>query len=267
MVIRMAIFLTGGSSGIGAALAPRLADEGDRAIALVGRNEEALDRVAGKVREAGGTALPLVCDVRDRQAVAAAVRLCEEKLGPVDTLIASAGINSPLAGREFDAEAVEQVMRTNYLGTAYCIEAVLPQMVQARRGRIVGIASLAGFHGLPGSGAYCASKAAQISLLESLRIELRKLGIIVTVISPGFVRTPLTAGNRNPMPFLMDVDRAAGIIHHAIKAGARHKTFPWPLAALVRIGRVLPEALYDRSFSLSGLSAGTGREEQRDRKE
>jgi len=195
-------------------------------VALVARNQEATEELAKSIRESGGKALPIVCDVTDRQAVLAAVRLCEREMGPVDRLVAAAGIGDPTPAEKFDAGAVEQVMRTNYLGMVYCIEAVLPGMIQAHRGQIVGLASLAGFHGLPGSGAYCASKAAQIAMLESLRIELRPKGVIVTIISPGFVRTPMTAKNLNPMPFLMDVDKAARIIHRAMRSGARHKTFP-----------------------------------------
>jgi short-subunit dehydrogenase len=115
----------------------------------------------------------------------------------------------------------------------------------------VGISSLAGYRGLPGMGGYCASKAAMISMLESLRIELREQNIAVTIICPGFVKTAMTEKNPSPMPFLMELDDAARIMHQEMVRKKTRITFPWQLAAIVKVGRCVPDSLYDRSFRVS----------------
>lgn len=243
-------FLTGASSGFGAALAPLIAREG-HAIALIARRKSHIEELAGRIKDSGGTAVAICCDVGDRNAVHEAVRQCERDLGPVTRLIANAGIGEATPAKGFNAEVVEQIMRINFLGAVYCIEAVLPEMIERAKGHLVGISSLAGYRGLPGTGAYCASKAALISLFESLRIELRAHDVAVTIICPGFVKTEMTAKNRGPMPFLMDLDDAARIMHRAITHKKSRSTFPWQLATMVKLGRFLPDSIYDR-FSRVG---------------
>lgn len=238
-------FLTGASSGFGAALAPLIAREG-HAIALIARRKSPIDELALRIKNSGGTAIAICCDVGDRSAVREAVRQCEQELGPVTRLIANAGIGEATPAKGFNAEVVEQIMRINFLGAVYCIEAVLPGMIERAKGHLVGISSLAGYRGLKGTGGYCASKAAMISLFESLRIELRVHEVAVTIICPGFVKTDMTAKNRGPMPFLMDLDDAARIMHRAITHKKSRSTFPWQLAIIVKLGRFLPDAIYDR---------------------
>ncbi|HSP07031.1 MAG TPA: SDR family NAD(P)-dependent oxidoreductase [Acidobacteriota bacterium] len=245
-------FLTGASSGLGWALAQLLAKDGD-AVALAARRSTQLEELAGKIRAAGGEALCLPCDVIDRSSVRAAVERCAAELGPVTRLVANAGIGGPTPGSKFDAARFEQILRTNVLGAVYCIEAVLPGMLERKEGHIVGISSLAGFRGVPGVSAYSASKAALTALLESLRIELRPRGIFVTTICPGFVKTELTANRKNKMPFLMELEDAARSIHAGIRRRKRIHAFPWPFSAFVQSGKFLPAAIYDWSFSLTGL--------------
>lgn len=248
-------FLTGASSGLGRALAPLLAKDGD-AVALAARREGVLEEVAAKIRAQGGRTLSIACDVNDRASVQQAVRRCEAELGPITRLVANAGIGGPTPATKFEANRVEEILRTNVLGAVYCIEAVLPGMLQRKQGHIVGISSLAGFRGVPGSAAYCASKAALSAMLDSLRIELRPQGIYVTTICPGFVKTELTARRKARMPFLMELDDAARSIHKAILRRKRIHTFPWPFATFVKIGRCMPASLYDGSFKFSGMKMG-----------
>lgn len=238
-------FVTGASSGLGAALAPLFAADGDTVV-LTARRAESLEQLADGIRATGGRALPLALDVTDRAAVLDAVRRVEAEAGPVDLLIANAGIGEPTPATRFDSATLERVFRTNVFGVSYCIEAVLPGMIERRAGQIVGISSLAAYRGLPGNASYCASKSAVNALLESLRVELRQHGVTVSIVAPGFVKTPLTARNKFPMPFILDVDDAARRMHRAIRAGRTEYAFPWQLASIVRTGRLLPNALYDR---------------------
>lgn len=238
-------FLTGASSGLGAALAPLLAADGDTVI-LAARRAEPIEALANRIRADGGRALAVPLDVTDREAVRAAVRRVEQEIGPIDTMIANAGVADLTPIDRFDAAKVERIFRTNVFGAVYCYEAVLPGMIERRSGHLVGVSSLAGYRGLPGTGAYAASKAALTVLLESLRIEARAHGIAVTTICPGFVKTPMTAKNRHPMPFLMELEDAARHLHRAIRRKATEYAFPWPLASLVKGGRFVPNGLYDR---------------------
>jgi len=249
------VFLTGASSGLGEALAPLLARDGDR-ICVTARRADALEALAARITEAGGVALPLALDVTDQSAVNTAVERCVRELGPIDTLICNAGIGDPTPAARFKASALESIYRTNVFGVAYCLEAVLPSMVERRRGHIVGVSSLAGYRGLPGNGAYASSKAAVTNLLESVRVEVQQYNIDVTTICPGFVKTPMTARNQFPMPFLMELEDAAEAMYEGIRARDTHVSFPWQLASIVKAARALPDALYDRA--LKGKTAKKG---------
>lgn len=237
-------FLTGASSGIGWALAPLLAADG-HAVALVARRGDALERRAEDIRRAGGKALALACDVTDRAGVRETVERCEAELGPVERLVANAGIGDDTPAEAFDAGLVRRILETNVLGAAHCVEAVLPGMLERRRGHIVGMSSLAALRGFPRAAAYCASKAALSTLLESLRVDLRPYAVDVTIIFPGFVRTVPADQRRHPMPFLLELDDAARRIHRAIRARVPAYFFPWPLAVPARIARFLPPRVYD----------------------
>ena len=228
--------VTGASSGIGRGLALRLAQEG-YAVALVARRLELLDQVATEILDGGGRVGVFAADVSDRDALSRACRTAASHLGPIDLLVANAGIHLRSAPGEVDGGAVESVLRVNFLGAVYAVEVVLPDMLARRRGHLVCVSSLAAYGGLPGSASYSASKAALSSYFEALRIELRGSGVDVTVLSPGFVRTPLTARNAQQRPFLMECDEAVERMLDAILDRRRAYSFPWPLATLVRMER------------------------------
>jgi len=237
-------FITGASSGLGRGLAVHLSKEG-YAVGLSARREVALVEVSAEIAAAGGTAAVFPCDVGNREAITAAVRACEERFGPVDLLLANAGVSINTRVEAFDAGEVERVLRTNLLGAVYATEAVLPGMLDRGSGHIVAMSSVAGFGGLPMSAAYSASKAGMTTFFESLRIDLRGSGVDVTVINPGFVKTPLTAHNRHPMPFLMELEPAVERMARAIRERKKSLSFPWPLAGVVWAARLLPRSAYD----------------------
>jgi short-subunit dehydrogenase len=243
--------ITGASSGIGLALSRRLAGEGTK-VALVARRKDLLDQWAGEIGLAGGVALALHGDVRDRIAVREAVRRTESELGPIDLLIANAGVGHVTPAGTFDSASFEDTIRTNLLGPAYAVEAVLPSMLTRRAGQIVGISSLASYRGLPRSHAYCASKSGLNAFLEGLRAEIADRGVRVTTVCPGFVRTPMIEKGTSPMPFLLEADEAARRILRAVRAGRRVYNFPWPMAALMALVRVLPNAWIDRAVRSAG---------------
>lgn len=238
------VFLTGASDGIGAALAVAFAREGAR-LALVARRVDKLEEVAQRVRLGGGEAIVCPADVTVQAEVAAAVAQAVERFGGIDIVVANAGIGDHFKLEKMDADRIAHVMDVNFNGAARTIQAVLPTLLAAGRGHVVGVASPAGFRGLPGNGAYSASKAALSVFLESLRTSLAARGIRVTTVHPGFVRTPLTAKNKFKMPFLLEPDDAADHILGAIRREAREYVFPWQIASLMQVVRLLPNALFD----------------------
>jgi short-subunit dehydrogenase len=240
--------ITGASSGIGWALARALAAEGAR-VGLVARRREALERLATEVAQAGGTAAAAPADVGDRQAVVAAVRDLAARLGPVDLLVANAGVGAPTRLDPFNVAEIETMFRVNTLGVVYAVEAVLPEMLRRGRGHLAAVSSLGAYKGLPGESGYCASKAAVNTFLEGLRIQLRERGIAVTTICPGFVRTPMTSVNEFHMPFLLEADEAARRIVRALRRRRKAYNFPWPTALLMRLTRWLPDWVMARAMA------------------
>jgi short-subunit dehydrogenase len=237
--------VTGASTGLGRALTLALAREG-YSLALLARRADLLEELAAKVAAAGGKAGVYPCDVAVREQVLEAIRRCRAELGPVDLLIANAGISINTRVEAFDVGAIEKVIRVNLLGAIYPVEGVLPEMLRRGRGHLVAVSSIAGFGGLRLSAAYSASKAGMINFFESLRLDLRGSGVSVTVICPGFVKTPMTAHNRHPMPFLMELDDAVERMMTAIRRPRPFLAFPWPLAAIAWCARILPRPVYDR---------------------
>lgn len=233
--------ITGASSGIGRALALALSRRGCR-LALVARRRAALEEVA---QEAGGEAHLFPCDVREREQVRAAAQQVLEARPQVDLLILSAGIGRATDVGHFDAAHVEQVFKTNLFGAVYWIEALLPHLME-RGGMIVGLSSLAGYRGLPATAAYSASKAALTTFLESLRVDLRRRGsgVRVLTVAPGYVRTPMTAG-RGRLPFLIEPEEAARRILRGIERERPLIRFPWQISLLVRLVHPLPARWYD----------------------
>jgi len=246
------ILVTGASSGIGRALALELGRRGAR-VGLLARRAEALIEIAGEVERAGGKALALAADVRDAGEMKKAAERVREQWGHVDVLVANAGMSTTTAGTDLDAGEAGDVISINVIGVVNSVASVLPAMIARGEGQLVAISSLAAYRGMPKSGAYSASKAAVSTLFESLRVDLRRSGVSVTVIHPGFIRTPMTAGRKKRLPFLLEVDDAACRILRAIERRARTYAFPWQLAGLVRLLRHVPNALYDRIASNSSF--------------
>ena len=237
-------FVTGASSGLGRGLALRLAADG-WAVGLAARRASDLEAVADEIRARGGSALVAPCDVADRDAVHRAVAVCVAGLGPIDLLVANAGVSSNTSAGELDGADVERLVRINYLGSVYAVEAVLPAMLARRAGQLVAVGSMAGLGGLPLSAAYCASKAAQMDFFEALRVDLRRSGVAVTVVAPGYVRSAMTDRNQFPMPYMVELDDAVERIVRAIRRRERMVLFPWQLGWLRWIAQVFPRALYD----------------------
>jgi short-subunit dehydrogenase len=240
------VFLTGASSGIGEALALAMAKRG-AILGLLARREELLIELAGKCVAVGGKARYFAVDVVDAEAVSQAAEKLLNEFGRIDVLIANAGIggNNALTGK-LNPEAVAEVINVNLLGAVNAVSAVLPQMLENKSGQLVAISSLAGFRGLPKSAAYSASKAGMTAFFESVRLDVQAKGVAVTIIQPGFIKTPLTSGRRHKMPFLMELEDSVPLFLNAIEKRKKFAAFPWQLAALVRAARFFPAWLYDR---------------------
>lgn len=249
-------FITGASSGLGAGLALRLADWGYD-LGLSARREERLAALAAEIEREGGRAVSCPADVSDRDALLAAIRRCETELGPIDLMIANAGISTYAHPEELDSREVERVMGINFQGTVTAAEGVLGGMLERGRGHIVVVSSLASYQGLPIHGSYCASKAAMNAFFESLRLDVAPRGVDVTIITPGFVKTEMTAHNRYPMPFLMDLDPALDIMIRGILKRKRMVRFPVPLSTVTWWARILPRGVFDwlMGMNFSGRNA------------
>ncbi len=186
-----------------------------------------------------------VADAADFDQTRLAVKALECRLGEVDLLIANAGQSLRTPGASYRVEELEQLVRVNYLGAACAIEAILPSLKSRGTGQIVGISSLAGFRGFPGSFGYCATKAALTTFLQGLRVELRLLGITVTTVHPGYVTTEMTSEIDHRLPFLMTAERAARIIRRGVERKRRVINFPWPSLALLRVVQAMPDPLFE----------------------
>jgi short-subunit dehydrogenase len=238
------VMITGASSGIGRGLALEIASRGAN-LALLARREDLLRDVADEARALNVKVVFASADVRDAKAVREAADRFRKELGPIDILIANAGIGTANHIIRLTPEHAANVISINVLGAVNSVAAVLPEMVERDKGRLVAISSLAAYRGLAKSAAYCASKAALTSYFESLRIDLRHTGVGVTIIHPGFIKTDLTAGREAKMPYLMELDFAVKKIVSAIEREKKLYAFPWPLATIVRAGMLMPVAMYD----------------------
>ncbi|WP_374681875.1 SDR family oxidoreductase [Accumulibacter sp.] len=237
------LFITGASSGIGQALAEYYAARGAQ-LGLCARRAEALEQLAARWP---GQVHCYPLDVTDAAALRAAGDDFMARLGVPDIVVANAGISmGTLSEHAEDLDAIRRVMDTNFFGMAATFSPFIGSMRRAGHGRLVGVASVAGIRGLPGSEAYSASKAAVITYLESLRVELRPSGIKVVTLCPGYIRTPMTAANPFPMPFLMSADAAAARFARAIDQGRSYVVVPWQMGIVARVLRLLPNAVYDR---------------------
>jgi NADP-dependent 3-hydroxy acid dehydrogenase YdfG len=239
------VMITGASSGIGRGFATELAQRGAK-VGLVARRAELLNEIVTEIQSNGGQAVALPADVQDAASIKAAAEKLSETFGPVDILIANAGIGATRDAAQIDAAEIARVMNVNVIGVSNSVAAVVPEMVARRSGHLVAISSLAAYRGLPKSAAYCGSKAAVSAFFESLRLDLARHNIAVTIIHPGFIKTPLTAGRSAQMPFLLELDDAIKRMVRAIEQRKKRYSFPWQLATIVRLGLIMPIALYDQ---------------------
>jgi len=238
------VMITGASSGIGRGVALEVAARGAH-LALLARREDLLNEIVSEARARNIKAVAASADVRDVKAVREAADRFRKELGPIDILIANAGIGTADHAVRLTPEHAANVIGINVLGAINSVAAVLPEMVERKQGRLVAISSLAAYRGLAKSAAYCASKAALSSYFESLRIDLRHTGVGVTIIHPGFIKTALTAGREAKMPYLMELKDGVKKIVSAIEREKKTYAFPWQLATIVRATRLMPAAMYD----------------------
>ncbi|HEX4609727.1 MAG TPA: SDR family NAD(P)-dependent oxidoreductase [Urbifossiella sp.] len=253
------VAVTGASSGIGWELARQLGAGGAR-VGLIARREEPLQQLAGLIRAAGGTAAVSPADVSDHGQTTRAVAAVRDALGPVDLMIANAGVGMPTRLDPVNVADVEAMIRVNVLGVVYAFAAVLPEMLRHRAGHLAAVSSLAGYVALPGESAYCASKAAVNAYLAGLRAHLRGRGVRVTTLCPGFVRTPMTAANDFPMPGLLTAEDAARRMLRALARGRGVYNFPAVTSLLTGLTRWLPNWALGRLMAdYNETAAGHGK--------
>lgn len=239
----LTVFITGASSGLGAALARHYGQQG-AVLGLCGRRKEALQHVA-----TGLNAHCLVADVRDAHAMQLAAANFIGVAGVPDIVIGCAGISvGALTEEAEDLPVFQAVMDANMMGLVHTFHPFIAHMKTAGKGAMCGIASVAGVRGLPGGGAYSASKAAARVYLESLRLELKSFGIDVVTVSPGYIETPMTHVNPYPMPFRMTAETAAAKVARLIEQRRPESIIPWQMAVVANLMRCMPRALYDRLF-------------------
>jgi short-subunit dehydrogenase len=238
------VLITGASSGIGRGLAIELARRGAK-LGLVARRKEVLDDIVNEIGDKSANVLAISGDVQDASSMRVAAEQLQSQFGKIDVLIANAGIGGNDDPAQLDAAKFANVINTNVIGVSNSVAAVIPDMVKRGSGQLAVISSLAAYRGLPKSAAYCASKAAVSAMFESLRLDLKPRGIDVTIIHPGFIKTPLTAGRRAKLPWFLEVEPAVKKMVSAIEKRKKSYAFPWQLATIVRTGMVMPNAMYD----------------------
>lgn len=231
------IWVVGASSGIGAALAEELHARGAR-VAISARRAERLAAVGE------GRMVTATCDVTDPESVARAAAEVEQGLGEPDVVVFCSGVWEQFDATRWDGESFARHVEVNLLGLNTVLAAVVPPFVARGSGHVVGVASVAGYRGLPGAEAYGSTKAAQISLLEAMRASLHRKGVRVTTVCPGFVRTDMTAANTFPMPFIVEPEEMARAIAGGLEAGRPEIVFPRRMAVLMKVARVLPVRLW-----------------------
>lgn len=233
------LWITGGGSGIGRALARAAAAEG-MLVSVSGRRQDALVETA----RGHQSIFPAMLDVTDVVAVEAVLDTIEAQHGPVDIAILNAARYQAMDAADFNLAGFRDHIETNVMGVAHCLAPLLIRMRRRGQGRIVLVASVAGYRGLPKAAAYGPTKAALINLAESLRPGAAADGVIIQVVNPGFVETPMTAGNRFPMPFLISPERAASRVLAGLRQGGFEIAFPIPFVMLLKLARLLPYRLY-----------------------
>ena len=223
-------WIVGASSGIGAAVADELERSGWQVVRS--------SRSQGEIR----------IDVSDDLSVVNAAKEYENKYGAFDLVLVMAGFWQRMSAQEFDLNVFKEHNNTNTVGLARCAAAILPKMISADCGTFMGVSSVAGYRGMPGSSGYGPSKAAQINFLESLRSDLVKSKVKIVTVSPGFVKTPMTDVNTFPMPFIISAERAAKIIAKGIQRERAEIVFPLPMAITMKLARLIPVSIWPKLF-------------------
>jgi short-subunit dehydrogenase len=245
----MKVFLTGASSGIGEALARRYAARG-ATLGLVARRGDFLEKLKSSL---GVPAETYACDVRDAQAMREAGAAFLQRHGVPDVVIGNAGVSyGNITTNAGDVEVFREILEINVIGLVNTFHPFAAAMREARSGTLAGIASVAGFRGLPGATAYSASKAAAISYLEGLRVEMRPKGVRVVTVCPGFIATPMTAKNPYPMPFLITAEEAARQIVRVLDSSKSFAVIPWQMAIVGRLLKLVPIGVFDRMMAGRG---------------
>lgn len=234
-------WITGASTGIGEAVARRMVARG-WTVAVTARDEGKLQALAAAHP---GRIIAAPCDVTDAAAMKATLARIEAEAGrPVALAMFNAGAWKEMGAADFDLGAFRVMVATNLIGTAAGLDAVMPAMIARKSGQIAIVASVAGYRGLPRAVAYGATKAALISMAESLKFDLDRVGVTMTVVNPGFVRTAMTSKNTFPMPFLLEVDDAAERIVRGLASGRFEVAFPWQLVCPLKVLQILPGRLF-----------------------
>jgi short-subunit dehydrogenase len=242
---RPAVLLTGAANGIGRATAMALADRGTP-LGLIDRDGTALAALVQDLKERGATVADAAVDVTDREGLIRAVASIEAAIGPMEVLVACAGIGSLTLVPVLDTPTLRKTLEVNLIGVAQSIEAVLPGMIARGRGHLVGVASMAGYRGFPWMISYSASKAALIAYLEALRPGLRRRGVTVTTVCPGFVRTRISTSVPYQRPVKMiEPEEAARHLVRAVEKRPRNCIFPWNMRIGLAILRYMPDRWFD----------------------
>jgi len=236
-------WITGAGKGIGRAVALRLAKDG-YCVAISARTKEDLESLADKARHLTGTIHVYPLDVTEEETVKNTAEIIEKTLGPLDLVILNAGTHGPTSAEHFESSVFQRLLTINVMGVVHGLAAILPPFIERKCGHIAVVASVAGYRGLPGASAYGASKAALINMCEALKPELDRHNITISLINPGFVRTPLTGQNDFPMPFLMSAEDAADRIVEGLATKRFEITFPRRFTWLLKFLRCLPYAVY-----------------------
>lgn len=236
-------WVTGAGKGIGRALAIRLAEDG-WSVAVSARTASDLESLVAEGPAGRIFAFPL--DITDDIRAEATVWEIEQRLGEIDLAVLNAGTHKPFVAEGFTANAFRGLVEANLMGTVHCLAPVMHRLIRRRRGHIAVVASLAGYRGLPTAAAYGSTKAALINMCEALQPDLRRHGVKLQLINPGFVKTPLTDRNAFPMPFLMPADDAVSAIMRGLKREVFEISFPWRFAILMKSLRLLPDRLFFR---------------------
>jgi short-subunit dehydrogenase len=246
------VLITGAANGIGRATAEALARSGTP-LGLLDRDAPALAEIAQMLRDEGASVADAAVDVTDRIGLLQAVARIASVLGPIEVLVACAGVGTLTLVPELDTSCLRKTLDVNLVGVAHSIECVLPEMIARRRGHIVGVASMAGYRGFPWMISYSASKAALIAYLEAMRPGLRRRGVTVTTVCPGFVRTRMVAGIPYQRPVKMiEPEEAARHLVRAVERRPRNCVFPWNMRIGLAMLKYMPDCLFDRLMHWAG---------------